>query len=81
LTSTAEKKELLAKARLDAIASVGGKQAVKKAIEKKQKKIGQKEKKMRPFPRSEGIEWSDGKRRRPVGSVDLGRGVKRRKVA
>lgn len=81
LTFTAEKKELLANARLDAIASVGGKQAVKKAIEKKQKKIGQKEKKMRPFPRSEGIEWSDGKRRRPIGSAESGRGVKRRKVA
>ncbi|KAF8550044.1 DUF947-domain-containing protein [Imleria badia] len=75
-----EKKELLAKARLDAIASVGGKRAVKKAIEKKQKKIGQKEKKMRPFSRSEGIERSDGKRRRPVGSVDSERGMKRRKV-
>ncbi|KAG8214606.1 hypothetical protein J3R82DRAFT_9676 [Butyriboletus roseoflavus] len=72
-----EKKKLLAKARLDAITSVGGKQAVKKAIEKKQKKIGQKEKKMRPFPRSEGGEWSNGKSRR---SVDSGRGVKRRKI-
>ncbi|KAG6377105.1 hypothetical protein JVT61DRAFT_1156 [Boletus reticuloceps] len=64
------KKQLLSKARLDAIASDGGKRAVKKAIEKKQKKINQKEKKMRPFPRSEGIERSDGKRRRPVGAVD-----------
>ncbi|KAH0832068.1 hypothetical protein J3R83DRAFT_12976 [Lanmaoa asiatica] len=79
-TLTAEQKELLAKARLDAIASVGGKQAMKKAVEKKQKKISQKEKKTRPFPRSEAIEWSNGKRRRPVGSVDSGR-VKRRKVA
>lgn len=75
----AEKKTLLAKARLDAIASVGGKQAVKKALEKKQKKIGQKEKKTRPFPRSEVVEGSNGKRRRPVGSVDPGR-VKRHKV-
>ncbi|KAG9315762.1 DUF947-domain-containing protein [Chiua virens] len=74
------KKELLAKARLDAIASVGGKQAVKKALEKKQKKISQKEKKMRPILRNvEGVELSNGKRRRPVGLVDLG-GVKRRKV-
>lgn len=80
-TFTAETKQLLAKARLDAIASVGGKQAVKKAIEKKQKKIGQKEKKMRPFPRSEGTERSNSKRRHPyVGSADSGRGVKRRKV-
>lgn len=76
----AEKKALLAKARLDAIASVGGKRAVKKAIEKKEKKVSQKEKKMRPFPRSEGIKWSDGKRRRPVGSAETGRETKRRKV-
>ncbi|KAF8442908.1 hypothetical protein L210DRAFT_3620573 [Boletus edulis BED1] len=78
--SRSAKKQLLSKARLDAIASDGGKRAVKKAIEKKQKKINQKEKKMRPFPRSEGIERSDGKRRRPVGAVDSAREVKRRKV-
>jgi len=71
-----EKKTLLDKARLDAIASAGGKQAVKRAMEKKEKKISQKEKKMRPFPRSEG---TDGKRRRPVESLDA-RG-KRRKIA
>ncbi|KAG1786596.1 uncharacterized protein HD556DRAFT_1042783 [Suillus plorans] len=47
---SAEKKELLMKARYDAIASSGGKRAVKKAIEKKQKKQSQKEKKSRPFP-------------------------------
>jgi ribosomal RNA-processing protein 36 len=45
-----EKKELLMKARYDAIASSGGKRAVKKAIEKKQKKQSQKEKRSRPFP-------------------------------
>ncbi|KAF8133799.1 hypothetical protein EV363DRAFT_1161765 [Boletus edulis] len=78
--SRSAKKQLLSKARLDAIASDGGKRAVKKAIEKKQKKINQKEKKMRPFPRSEGIERSDGKKRRPVGAVDSAREVKRRKV-
>lgn len=38
------------KARYDAIASNGGKRAVKKAIEKKQKKQNQKEKRSRPFP-------------------------------
>ncbi|KAN0087581.1 protein of unknown function (DUF947) domain containing protein [Tylopilus felleus] len=75
-----EKKQLLATARLDAIASVGGKRAVKKALEKKQKKIGQKERKMRPFPRNEGMERSDSRKRRPVGSLDTGRGPKRRKV-
>lgn len=78
--STAEKKALLTKARLDAIASVGGKLAVKKAVEKKQKKISQREKRLRPFPRSEGTDRSDEKRRRPVGSVDAGRDVKRRRV-
>lgn len=46
---SAEKKELLMKARYDAIASSGGKRAVKKAIEKKQKKQSQKEKRSRPF--------------------------------
>jgi len=44
-----EKKEIRARARLDAIAQEGGKRAVKKALEKKQKKNGQKEKKSRPF--------------------------------
>ncbi|KAG2361702.1 hypothetical protein BDR07DRAFT_1408914 [Suillus spraguei] len=47
---SAEKKELLIKARYDAIASSGGNRAVKKAIEKKQKKQSQKEKRSRPFP-------------------------------
>lgn len=45
----AEKKEFLVRARYDALAAEGGKRAVKKAIEKKQKKIGQKEKRSRPF--------------------------------
>jgi len=45
----AEKRKLLVKARYDALAAEGGKRAVRKAIEKKQKKIGQKEKKTRPF--------------------------------
>ncbi|EGN98382.1 hypothetical protein SERLA73DRAFT_183354 [Serpula lacrymans var. lacrymans S7.3] len=51
-----DKKELLTKARYEAIAADGGKRAVKKAIEKKQKKIGQKEKKSRPFPRGGAAE-------------------------
>jgi len=46
---TAEKQKLLVKARYDALADEGGKRAVRRAIEKKQKKIGQKEKKSRPF--------------------------------
>ncbi|KAK0245374.1 hypothetical protein EDD85DRAFT_800725 [Armillaria nabsnona] len=45
----ADKKNLLTRARYDALAQSGGERAVKKAIEKKQKKIGQKEKKSRPF--------------------------------
>lgn len=47
--TTAEKRKLLVKAKYDALAAEGGKRAVRKAIEKKQKKIGQKEKKTRPF--------------------------------
>ncbi|KAK0506490.1 hypothetical protein EDD18DRAFT_1123637 [Armillaria luteobubalina] len=45
----ADKKKILTRARYDALAQSGGERAVKKAIEKKQKKIGQKEKKSRPF--------------------------------
>jgi ribosomal RNA-processing protein 36 len=37
------------------LAAEGGKRAVKKAIEKKQKKIGQKEKKSRPFAKGSGL--------------------------
>ncbi|KAG6890375.1 hypothetical protein C0992_001965 [Termitomyces sp. T32_za158] len=55
----ANKRELLMKARYDALAEEGGKRAVKKAIEKRQKKIGQKEKKSRPFVQ-------DGAKRRRV---------------
>lgn len=53
----AEKKDIKARARLDVIAKEGGKKAVKKAIEKKQRKIGQKEKKSRPFAKSDSG-WS-----------------------
>ncbi|KAI0825062.1 hypothetical protein BC628DRAFT_1489006 [Trametes gibbosa] len=45
----ADKKEFLLKAKYDALAASGGRSAVRKAIEKKQKKVGQKEKKKRPF--------------------------------
>ncbi|KAF9651889.1 DUF947-domain-containing protein, partial [Thelephora ganbajun] len=47
-----ERRKVLVKARYDALAAEGGKRAVRKAIEKKQKKIGQKEKKNRPFEES-----------------------------
>jgi ribosomal RNA-processing protein 36 len=48
----ADKKKLLLKARYDAMAADGGKQAVKKAIEKKRKKQSQSETKSRPFSRN-----------------------------
>lgn len=44
----ADKRELLTKARYEAIEQEGGKRAVKKAIAKKQQKNEQKEKKSRP---------------------------------
>ena len=45
----ADRKALLLRAKYDALAAAGGKGAVRKAIEKKQKKVNQKEKKKRPF--------------------------------
>lgn len=48
----ADKKAVLLRARYEALATAGGKGAVRKAIEKKQKKISQREKKSRPFARS-----------------------------
>ncbi|KAJ7357329.1 hypothetical protein DFH08DRAFT_851659 [Mycena albidolilacea] len=59
-----DKKEFLLRARYDALAAEGGKRAVKKAIEKKQKKIGQKEKKSRPFAKGSGL------KRRAVDNAD-----------
>ncbi|KAI8990504.1 hypothetical protein BD414DRAFT_438126 [Trametes punicea] len=44
----ADKKALLLRAKYDALAATGGRGAVRKAIEKKQKKISQKEKKRKP---------------------------------
>lgn len=52
--SVAAKKELVVRARYEALAAEGGKRAVKKAIEKKQRKIGQKEKKSRPYAAEDG---------------------------
>ncbi|CCL99037.1 uncharacterized protein FIBRA_01046 [Fibroporia radiculosa] len=49
-----DKKELLLRAKYDALAASGGRGAVKKAIEKKQKKVNQKEKKKRPFAPGSG---------------------------
>ncbi|KAG5352266.1 hypothetical protein C0989_003014 [Termitomyces sp. Mn162] len=53
------KRELLMKAQYEALAAEGGKRAVRKAIEKKQKRIGQKERRSRPFVQ-------DGAKRRRV---------------
>lgn len=61
--SLAEQKDLFVRARYDALANEGGKRAVKKAIDKKQKKVSQKEKKARPFakaPRKRPSEGTDG---------------------
>ena len=50
---TGAKRELLLKSKFDALAKEGGQSAVKKAIERRQTKVAQKEKKSRPFaPRS-----------------------------
>ncbi|THV07740.1 DUF947-domain-containing protein [Dendrothele bispora CBS 962.96] len=65
------KKELLVKARYDALAENGGQSAVKKAIDKKRKKISQKEKKSRPFANRE---------RHSLDSGDGGGPSKRRKI-
>ncbi|TFY82649.1 hypothetical protein EWM64_g1360 [Hericium alpestre] len=51
LKKSEQKKELL-KARYNAVAAEGGGRAVKKVIEKKQRKLSQKETKSRPFPRA-----------------------------
>lgn len=64
-----EKRELLNKARFEAIAAQGGARAVKKTIEKKQKKIAQKEKKSRPYAKG-SADKADNPRRfsgRPEG--------------
>jgi len=55
----AAKKELLMRARYDALATSGGKSAVKKSIEKKQRKITQKEKRLRPLPKERGPEGQE----------------------
>lgn len=49
-----DKKDMLLKARYEALEKKGGKRAVKKAIEKKQKKVAGKEKKSRPFAMGSG---------------------------
>ncbi|RXW22902.1 hypothetical protein EST38_g2957 [Candolleomyces aberdarensis] len=60
----AEKQELFNKARFEAIAAKGGGRAVKKAIEKKQKKMGQKEKRSRPYAKGEAFDQPSAPRKR-----------------
>lgn len=65
------------RAKYEALAASGGRGAVKKAIDKRQKKANQKEKKKRPFaPGSAGMP-----RKRPGGTEgDDQRSGKRRRV-
>ncbi|PSS37671.1 hypothetical protein PHLCEN_2v495 [Hermanssonia centrifuga] len=69
----ADKKELFVRAKFDALASSGGRTAVKRAIEKKQLKVNQKEKKRRPFAPGQGA-------KRPSSSQDGPRQSKRQRV-
>lgn len=80
----ADKKELLLRAKYDALASRGGRGAVRKAIEKKQKKVSQKEKKKRPFfdgaPKPRHASASDSPapaRKRPRNGAEEGSSRKR----
>ena len=81
MMGVADKKALLLRAKYDALAESGGRGAVRKAIEKKQKKINQKEKKKRPFvagqtsdvrPRRDHAGQGEPSRKRPRGSEDGG---------
>jgi len=65
------------KARYEALAKEGGQRAVKKAIEKKQKKVSQKEKRSRPYAKGED---GTGRKRGADAAVDSGWPNKRRKL-
>lgn len=78
--SEAEKRKIVQKARFEALSSEGGHRAVKKAIDKKQKKIGQKEKKSRPYARGAGLEES-GSQRRAVPARSFGGPNKRQRFS
>lgn len=67
------------RARFDALAAEGGKRAVKKAIEKKLKKVNQKEKKSRPFPKG-GFAVGEGFNKRALESQQGDRPHKRRRI-
>ncbi|WWC65813.1 uncharacterized protein I303_108435 [Kwoniella dejecticola CBS 10117] len=55
-----EKRDLLLKSKFESLEQKGGKTAVKKALEKKRKKIASKEKKSRPFAKGAGAGVGDG---------------------
>lgn len=56
----AEKRSVLLQAKFDDLAAQGGQNAVRKAIDKRKKKIAQKEKKARPFTKAQGRAFSQG---------------------
>lgn len=49
----AEKKNLVMQARFEALAKEGGQKAIRKAIEKKGKKMSQKERRSRPYSKEQ----------------------------
>ncbi|KAG7099104.1 hypothetical protein E1B28_000977 [Marasmius oreades] len=63
------KKEALVKARYGALAEQGGQRAVKKAIERKRRKVGQKDKRSRPFVEDVRPETGWPHKKRKVGVV------------
>jgi ribosomal RNA-processing protein 36 len=76
----ADKKSLIMRARYEALAATG-KGAVKKAIEKKQKKRNQKEKRSRPFGRGQMKEDTsnvESKKRRLASGSYIESGKRRR---
>lgn len=66
LTLSAEKKDILLKARFASLEAEGGKGAVKKAMDKKLKKVAGKEKKSRPFAAGGGAGMEGDRKRRRV---------------
>lgn len=58
------------RARFDALSASGRPGAVKKAIEKKQRKLAQKDKKSRPFPSLKQKEKQKEEGRRPTHQYD-----------
>jgi ribosomal RNA-processing protein 36 len=53
----ADQRQLMTKARYEALAKEGGARAVKKAKLKKQKKVSQSEKRSRPYKKRKGMEF------------------------